>query len=82
MRFRSSTLGLPAFTIRAGEREWVVGQGDPIATVVADPFELARAASGRRSPEQVRSYDWTGDPDPFIELFYPYGMRTAPLVEA
>jgi uncharacterized protein (TIGR03083 family) len=81
MRFRSAQENLPPFRIRAGSREWVVGEGEPIATLTGDPFELGRAASGRRSPDQIRAYDWEGDPEPFIALFYPYGPRTDALVE-
>lgn len=81
MRFRALIEGLPTFTINAGSRQWQVGEGDPIATVTADPFELARAASGRRSPEQVRAYAWKGDPGPLLTYFYPYGMRDDALVE-
>jgi uncharacterized protein (TIGR03083 family) len=81
MRFRSAAMNLPAFRIRAGSREWVIGTGDPIATVTADPFELARAASGRRNPDQLRAFDWDGDPEPFLPLFYPYGERADALVE-
>jgi uncharacterized protein (TIGR03083 family) len=81
MRFRSMQTGDPAFRIRAGSREWVIGSGDPVATLTGDPLELARAASGRRSPDQIRAYDWDGDPEPFIDFFYPYGLRTDALVE-
>lgn len=81
MKFRAASLGLPAFRIRAGSREWVIGNGDPIATVTADPFELARAVSGRRSPEQIRAYDWDADPEPFVAVFYPYGERADALIE-
>jgi uncharacterized protein (TIGR03083 family) len=81
MRFRSTMNKLPAFRIIAGERAWTVGEGEPVATVTADPFELARAVSGRRSPDQVRAFGWNGDPEPFIDLFYPYGVREEALVE-
>jgi uncharacterized protein (TIGR03083 family) len=81
MRLRSAQEGLPPFRIRAGTREWVIGNGDPIATLTGDPFELSRAASGRRSPDQIRAYDWEGDPEPFLALFYPYGLRADALVE-
>jgi hypothetical protein len=37
--------------------------------------------SGRRSPDQIRAYDWNGDPEPFVDLFYIYGVRKEPLVE-
>jgi uncharacterized protein (TIGR03083 family) len=81
MKFRAQMQGLAAFKIVAGTRDWTIGSGEPVATVSADPFELARAASGRRSPDQIRAYDWTGDPEPFIPLFYPYGPRESSLVE-
>jgi len=81
MRFRSAHDALPPLRIRAGTREWVIGEGEPVATLTGDPFELARAASGRRSPDQIRAYHWEGDPEPFIGLFYPYGPRADALVE-
>ncbi len=81
MRGVSQVKGLPAFRIRAGSREWIVGNGNPVATVTADPFDLARAASGRRSPDQIRALEWDGDPEPVLELFYPYGVRDQALVE-
>lgn len=81
MRFRVAHDGLPTLRIRAGSREWTIGDGEPAATVTADPFELARAASGRRSWDQVRALDWDGDPEPFKPLFYPYGEREDALVE-
>ncbi|HEX9775011.1 MAG TPA: maleylpyruvate isomerase family mycothiol-dependent enzyme [Actinomycetota bacterium] len=81
MRFRSAAEGRPAFTLIAGPRSWVIGNGDPVATLTADPFELSRTVSGRRSPEQIRAYDWDGDPGPVLDLFYPYGPRADELVE-
>jgi uncharacterized protein (TIGR03083 family) len=81
MRFASAVAKRPTFRIEAGERGWTIGDGEPVATVTADPFELARAASGRRNPDQIRAFGWRGDPEPFIECFYPYGLRTDALVE-
>jgi len=81
MRMQSAMKHLPPFRIRAGSREWVIGHGEPVATLTGDPFELNRVASGRRSPDQVRKLDWEGDPEPFIDLFYPYGLREDALVE-
>lgn len=81
MRMRARIEQLPPFRIVAGARSWTIGEGDPVATVSADPFELARAASGRRSREQVRACDWDGDPEPVLICFFPYGYREAALVE-
>lgn len=56
------------------------GEGEPVASVRADRFELFRAMTGRRSREQIDAFTWTGDPDaraPFA-FFRP---RPTPLVE-
>lgn len=79
MRLRQAGGGCLRF--EAEEKVWNAGDGEPDATVRATRFEFFRALSGRRSPEQVRAYDWTGDPDPFIAYFYPYGIRAEPLHE-
>jgi uncharacterized protein (TIGR03083 family) len=79
MRLRSD--GGPALRIEAGNKEWIVGGDEPAVTLRSDRFELFRALSGRRSPDQVKSFDWNGDPDPFITYFYPYGVRTEALIE-
>jgi len=63
------------------DKEVVAGGGDPAATVRAPRYELFRALSGRRSPDQVRAYEWDGNPEPFLEFFYPYGLREEALVE-
>jgi uncharacterized protein (TIGR03083 family) len=62
-------------------KEKVVGGGEPVATVRGERYELFRALSGRRSPDQIREYEWDGDPEPFITYFYPYGVRNEALVE-
>jgi uncharacterized protein (TIGR03083 family) len=81
MDFRLKTAGGPALRLEAGEKSWAAGDGDPSATVKATRFEFFRAMSGRRNPGQIGAYDWTGDPDPFIPYFYPYGPRAEALVE-
>ncbi|HET7481294.1 MAG TPA: maleylpyruvate isomerase family mycothiol-dependent enzyme [Actinomycetota bacterium] len=78
--WRLATDGVPALRIVA-DKEWVVGEGEPGATVGSSRWELFRAASGRRSVEQLRGFQWDGDPEPYIRYFYPYGIRTEALVE-
>jgi hypothetical protein len=78
---RIGAAGGPSLRFVTEHKERVAGDGEPAATVRAPRFELFRALSGRRSPDQVRAYDWDGDPEPFLELFYPYGLREAALVE-
>lgn len=73
--------GRPALRLRAGGREWVEGSGSPAAAVAADPFELFRALSGRRSLAQVRALAWDGDPEPYLAVLSPYPMPPSPLPE-
>jgi uncharacterized protein (TIGR03083 family) len=57
---------LPALRVRAAsEAEWVLGSGEPAATVtLPSKFELARALTGRRSRRQLEGYDWDPAPPP------------------
>ena len=41
----------------------------------APSFELFRALTGRRSSAQIRRYDWTCDPEPYLPAF-DYGPFT------
>ena len=74
--------GLPALRLTAGSWTTVVGDGAAQAEVQADPFELGRALSGRRSPAQVRAFSWTGNPEPYLPIFSMFGdLRPTDLVE-
>lgn len=53
--------GLGALEIVTGEERHVAGPGEVRASLRADPFEVLRALSGRRSLAQVLSFEWTGD---------------------
>lgn len=66
--------GLAALRIRAGSEEWIVGPGEPGATVSVDRHELFRGLSGRRSLLAMGSWDWEGDAAPYLPhlaLFTP-----------
>ena len=79
MGFRLNDVGTLRFD--AGDKQWTAGSGDPSATVTASRFEFFRALSGRRNLDQLRAWDWNGDPEPFLPYFFPYGVREASLVE-
>jgi uncharacterized protein (TIGR03083 family) len=79
LRLRSDGVG--ALSFEAPDKRWIAGGDDPVATVRATRFEFFRAMSGRRSPEQLLSFDWSGDPEPFLPYFYPYGIRKDALDE-
>jgi uncharacterized protein (TIGR03083 family) len=55
----------------------------PAATLAASRFELFRAATGRRSEAQIRGYEWSADPAPYLALFScgPFTVRDTDLVE-
>jgi uncharacterized protein (TIGR03083 family) len=74
---------LPTLRVKAGEVEWVLGEGDPAASVEGPPFELFRALTGRRSEAQVRALRWEGDVDVFVPAFEfgPFTFPAADLVE-
>lgn len=73
--------GLDPLQFVTPEKTYQAGDGEPLASARVDRFELFRALSGRRSPDQIRAWDWTGDPAPYLPLFYLYGPRPEPLVE-
>jgi hypothetical protein len=71
--------------VAGGERH-VLGAGRLRATAHAEPFELLRALSGRRSERQIRALDWSGDVDGVLRLLHrigsrTYSIRTADLVD-
>lgn len=55
------------------------GASAPTSGVTADRFELFRAMTGRRSSEQVASWEWTGEPA--VERLCLLPARATPLVE-
>jgi hypothetical protein len=60
--------------------------GQHRARVRAQPFELLRAVSARRSPRQIRALDWEGDVDDLLALMQSsftggYSLPEADLVE-
>jgi uncharacterized protein (TIGR03083 family) len=70
-----------ALTIRSGNQEWELGEGEPGATVTAEPFELFRALAGRRSVTQVAQWKWDGDPSQYFGLMSVFPLRATDLVE-
>ena len=81
MGWRLSSAGIAPLRFDLGEKTYTAGEGEPGATVAASRFEFFRALSGRRSPEQIKAYRWDGDPEPYVDYFYPYGVRQEALVE-
>ena len=81
MGWRLGPAGLAPLEFDLGDKTYTAGEGEPGASVGETRFELFRAMSGRRNPEQIKAYAWKGDPEPYIPYFYPYGIRPDALVE-
>jgi uncharacterized protein (TIGR03083 family) len=73
--------GLPALAVCTRGYERLFGAGAAQVSVTADPYELARAFMGRRSIAQIRDFDWSGDPEPYLAHFSVFEPRRDPLVE-
>lgn len=73
--------GLPALGVSTDGYDRVFGGDEPAVTVSGDAYELARAFMGRRSFAQIKSFDWSGDPDPYLPHFSVFEPRSDALVE-
>jgi uncharacterized protein (TIGR03083 family) len=60
-------------------REWKLGPPNDNEPVIVKPsaYELFRALAGRRTLDQVRGWDWSADPEPFLSLGLPYPFTWA-----
>jgi uncharacterized protein (TIGR03083 family) len=70
---RLRTVGLPALVMVYDGKERLVGDAPAGATVKADRHELLRVLAGRRTREQILDLEWTGDPDPYLDVLSEYG---------
>jgi uncharacterized protein (TIGR03083 family) len=74
-----ATAGVPALKLAAGSHHWLLGDGEPVAEVQAETYELARAVAARRTAEQLRAYRWDADdPEPWVR-FLADGAPSQPL---
>lgn len=65
-------------TVRCGGDEWTGGSGGsgPATTLDVDPWEFLRGVFSRRSTDQMRSWAWDGDPEPWLAPLTVFGLRT------
>jgi uncharacterized protein (TIGR03083 family) len=80
---RFTGAGSAPLRVLGGTDEWILGgaAADPGATVEVDPFELFRAVFGRRSEAQLRSWRWSGDPEPYLPLLTVFPPSAVDLAE-
>ena len=68
-RARGRAEGIGTLTLRAGDGEWVLGEGDPQSSLtVAHAGELGRVIGARRDDAAVRGMTWEGDPEPWLPV--------------
>ena len=72
--------GLPMVRVEPPEAD-AVGPDDAPVTLRVDRNEFLRAYLGRRSTEQVRDWDWSSDPSPYVPHLAVFGPRDTPLVD-
>ena len=78
---RADAAGLPPIHVRAGDRSWGAADGQAVATLTGDPFEMFRAVTGRRTLEEIRSLGWQGDAEPYLSVFSAFGIPDTSLAE-
>ena len=61
-----ASLGLPPLRVVAGEQSFGADGG---ATWIAEPFDVFRASTGRRSADQLRAMKWEGDVEAYLPAF-------------
>lgn len=81
MGLRLGTDGIAPLRFEVEDKSYTPGEGEPGATVKTTRFEFFRALTGRRNPDQIRAYEWDGDPEPYVPYFFPYGVRQDALEE-
>ena len=66
-----------AVEVFVGDEHHLAGTGGLRAAVRGEPFEVLRALSARRSRNQIRTLDWSGDVEGVLEHFarYPLPQR-------
>jgi uncharacterized protein (TIGR03083 family) len=74
--FRLREVTLPALALAYGGKEKRLGEGDPAATVSSDRHTLVRMLAARLTADEIRALDWSGDPEPYLEILPEYGPVT------
>ena len=71
----------PSVHIKTESAEWMLGVGEPAASLETVDFELIRMLIGRRTLAEMKSTSWTGDPSPVLDLLHVFPLPAASLGE-
>lgn len=69
---RVEKAGLPAVRVEVEGEVMAEGESDGLVLKISQ-HEAFRSLLGRRSREQVATYDWSGDPAAVLEVFFVFG---------
>jgi len=82
VRARRNEVGAPPLLVSHDAGEKLLGAGEPGAWLTITRFELLRAATGRRTVDELLAYEWAGDARPELLVYTAvFTPRTAPLGE-
>ena len=82
VRSQRRDAGAATLVVRHEGGEKLLGDGNPGAWLTITRFELLRAATGRRTVDELRAYEWSGDARPELLVVNTFFTpRTAPLGE-
>lgn len=79
LKARGTSLDTPAIRFLTQRGEHVIGNGEPVATIEVDWFELLRAVGGRRSADQIRAMFGDVDAEPYLSIMSGNPLPTEPL---
>lgn len=71
----------PSVEVTAGDRNYSLGSGTEPVTLNAEPFELFRTVTGRRTREQAAQLDWSATPGEWLDHFHLYPWADRPGVD-
>lgn len=61
--------GVGTLVLHSEGNSGTIGEGEPTAELrMDDRGEVARVFGGRRTDDQIRALDWTGDPEPWLPV--------------
>ena len=76
---RAAAADVPGLRIVTARGEVALGESDEQRTIELDWYELLRAASGRRSVDQITQLFGNIDAGPYLTIISPYPLPRSPL---
>jgi uncharacterized protein (TIGR03083 family) len=78
---KAEAQSLPTLRVVSEDVDHTIGEGEPHATLRASTFELFRTLHGRRTSDQTRELEWSGEPGRWPDEIFIFGP-TKEIVES